>query len=501
VLIHDLLENAARRWPTKVALIAGERRLTYRELDGAADRLAHGLVDRGVEAGDRIAIQLDNNADAVTALFAAVKAGAVFVMINPGTRPGKLTTLLRDSGARVLIASEKTAAPAAHLLSELPRPPTVIRTGPELDDLRAPSGAAVTGPPPGRRAGEGDLAALLYTSGTTGDAKGVMLTHGNVVSAIASIVSYLGLVHDDVLLDVLPLSFGYGLTQLFSAFQVGAQLVLERGMVFPTITLRRIADEKVTRWGIVPTIAAVLLAMDLGRHDLSSLRTITNAGAALPDDHLRRLRAALPRVDLVCMYGQTECLRISYLDPAQVDARLGSVGKGMPNQDLTVVDEDGREVGPGEVGELVVSGPHVMRGYWQRPQESARKLRPGRVPGHTTLITGDLFRRDAEGFLYFVARKDDIIKCKGEKVSPREVENVLQALPGVVEAAVVGAQDAVLGQAVRAVVVLASGARLSARDVQRHCADHLEDFMVPSAVEFRDSLPKNENGKIIKKDL
>jgi len=261
------------------------------------------------------------------------------------------------------------------------------------------------------------------------------------------------------------------------------------------------ASEGATGFAMVPTIASVLLGLDLGKYDLSRLRYVTNAGAALPTEHARRFREALPHVDLVLMYGQTECLRISYLEPDQVDRRPDSVGKGMPNQELLVLDTLGDEVPPGVVGELVVRGSHATCGYWNQPQLTERKLRAGRYPGERMLLTGDLFRRDEEGYLYFVGRQDDIIKCKGEKVSPHEVEDVLYAHPGVAEAAVVGVSDPVLGQAVKAVEVLRPGFSLTARELRGHCALRLEDFMVPAIVEFREELPKTPTGKIQKQEL
>jgi acyl-coenzyme A synthetase/AMP-(fatty) acid ligase len=328
-----------------------------------------------------------------------------------------------------------------------------------------------------------------------------MLTHGNVCSAIDSIVEYLELRPSDRLMNVLPLSFGYGLTQLFSTIKVGGRFVLERGMSFPHVTLTKMASERVTGFAMVPTNCSVLLGLDLSKYDLSSLRYITNAGAALPVPNVRRLREALPHVKLVLMYGQTECLRVTYLDPALVDGRPDSVGRGMPNQDLWVADPNGNRVAPGEVGELVVRGPHVMRGYWRMPEETAERLRPGRHDGERVLHTGDLFRMDAEGYLYFVARSDDIIKSKGEKVSPREVENVLFRLLDVEEAVVVGVEHPIWGEAVKALIVLRAGATLTEREVQRHCAQFLEDFKVPTQVEFRSELPKTDNGKIQKSVL
>jgi acyl-CoA synthetase (AMP-forming)/AMP-acid ligase II len=237
---------------------------------------------------------------------------------------------------------------------------------------------------------------------------------------------------------------------------------------------------------------------NLERYDLSRLRYLTNTAAALPVDHIARLRAAFPGVTLYSMYGLTECKRVSYLPPAELDRRPDSVGIPIPNTEVWVVDEAGALLPPGAVGELVVRGAHVMRGYWNNPEATARTFRPGRFPGELVLYTGDLFRMDEDGFMYFVGRKDDIIKCRGEKVSPREVENALYALPAIAEAAVIGVPDEVLGEAVRAVIVPVEGAALTEREVIAHCRRRLEDYMVPSQIEFRDALPKTSSGKIAK---
>jgi acyl-CoA synthetase (AMP-forming)/AMP-acid ligase II len=248
-------------------------------------------------------------------------------------------------------------------------------------------------------------------------------------------------------------------------------------------------------------MAAVLLQLDLGRYDLSSLRYITNTAAALPTHHIQRLRALFRSVKLFSMYGLTECKRVSYLPPDQIDVRPASVGRGMPNEEVYIVNEEGQRVGPGVIGQLVVRGSNVMKGYWDLPEETDRVLKPGPLPGERVLYTGDFFKTDEEGYLYFVGRKDDIIKTRGEKVSPKEIEDVLYALDGVVEAAVVGVPDPVLGQAIKAVVALREGTRLTEQDLRRHCARHLEDFAVPRAVEFRESLPKTTSGKISKREL
>ena len=328
-----------------------------------------------------------------------------------------------------------------------------------------------------------------------------MCTHLNMVSASTSITQYLENVPEDIIINVLPLSFDYGLYQVLMAFQVGATLVLERGFAYPAAILNRIEEERVTGLPGVPTIFAMLLQMDLSRWDLTSLRYLTNTAAALPVTHIQQLRKAFPQAKLYSMYGLTECKRVSYLPPEELDRRPGSVGIAIPNTEVWIEDEEGRRVWPGEVGELVVRGSHVMQGYWELPEETARTFRPGRYPGERLLYTGDLFTMDEEGFLYFVSRKDDTIKSRGEKVSPKEVEDVLYRLDGVIEAAVVGVPDPLLGQAIKAYVLIKDGAGLTERQVLRHCAAHLEDFMVPKYVEFCDSLPKTPSGKISRRSL
>ncbi|HEX5477330.1 MAG TPA: AMP-binding protein, partial [Burkholderiales bacterium] len=266
--------------------------------------------------------------------------------------------------------------------------------------------------------------------------------------------------------------------------------------------LERLRRERVTGLPLVPTIAAVLLQMkDLAPGAFPRLRYITNTAAALPPAHIARLQELFPQARIYSMYGLTECKRCTYLPPGQLGVRPASVGIAIPGTEAYVVDDEGRRVPPGTVGELVIRGPHVMKGYWGDPQATARVLRPGPYPWEKLLYTGDLFRADAQGYLYFVARKDDIIKSRGEKVSPKEVENVLYELAGVHEAAVVGVADALLGMAIKAVVVADPQARLTEREVIRHCAKRLEDFMVPKTVEFRDALPKSANGKISRRQV
>jgi len=330
----------------------------------------------------------------------------------------------------------------------------------------------------------------------------VMLTHRNMLTAATSITTYLENVEDDVILGVLPLAFDYGLYQMIMAFRVGARLVLERSFTYPAEVLSAVVREGVTGFPGVPTIFAILAEMKtLGQLDLSKIRYVTNTAAALPVKHILALKKIFPSARIYSMYGLTECKRCTYLPPADLDRKPTSVGIAIPNTELWIVDEQDRKVGPGVVGQLVIRGATVMRGYWEKPEATARKLRPGPLPGEVVLYTGDLCRLDDDGYLYFVGRMDDIIKSRGEKVAPKEVENVIVNIPGVKEVAVIGVEDEILGQAVKAFVVLEAGISMTDRQVVRECQARLESFMVPKVVEFLSELPKTTTGKIKKTGL
>jgi len=512
-LLHDYLIESARRVPEKVALVCGERRLTYRELDEQSNALAHGLVRRGVERGDRVLVLAENSIEAVLAFWGALKANAVASVISPQTRADKLAYLLRDCRPAAMIADAQLAAAFAEPASGASSLRTVLTFGivPDRSPLRRLARHASleatlaedrrdVAPP--RRCIDVDLAALIYTSGSTGEPKGVMLTHRNMLTAATSITSYLENVTDDVILGALPLSFDYGLYQMIMAFRMGARLVLERNFAFPTDVLKRVVAEKVTGFPGVPTMFAMLAEMrSLADHDLSSIRYVTNTAAALPVKHIRMLKQLFPAARIYSMYGLTECKRCTYLPPEDLDRKPTSVGIAIPNTELWIVDEQDRKLGPNEIGQLVIRGATVMRGYWEKPEETAKRLRPGPLPGESVLYTGDYCKLDEEGYLYFVARMDDVIKSRGEKVAPKEVENALVDIPGVREAAVIGVADEVLGQAVKAFVVVEDGVHLDARTVQRECQRRLENFMVPKHVVFLPELPHTSTGKIKKTGL
>jgi long-chain acyl-CoA synthetase len=510
VLVNDLLQSSAKRFPDKVALVCDGYRLTYAQIEEQANRVANGLLNLGIQRGERVAVWLPNSVESVVAIFAILKAGATFTVVNPTTKPNKLAYVLQNCTASGLFAPGRCSEQVAHLFSAVPSLRFAILCGkgaaqaaPSHSNTAAFPNLLETSSPscPPRFTIDVDLACLIYTSGSTGEPKGVMSTHANMAFAASSIIQYLENVPEDIVINVLPLSFDYGLYQLLMVFKFGGTLVLERSFAYPAAVLQRIEQEQVTGLPGVPTLFAMLLQMDLSKFDLSSLRYLTNTAAALPVEHIRRLQEAFPWTRLYSMYGLTECKRTLYLPPEELERRPGSVGIPIPGTEVWIEDENGKHLEPGEIGELVVRGSHVMQGYWNAPEETAKRYRPGRYPAERLLYTGDLFKMDEQGFLYFVARKDDIIKSRGEKVAPKEVESVLYRLPGVVEAAVVGVPDDLLGQAIKAFVVCGDGHQITEQAVLRHCAQHLEDFMMPRYVEFRTSLPKTASGKIHKSAL
>lgn len=512
VLVHHFLTKSAHRRPDKTALVCGTQRLSFAQIDAASNQLANALIAEGVAPGSRVALYMENVPEAVIAIFGVLKAGAVFSVINPSTKADKLAYMLRDERPAALITANQmpTRRVAAEALARTALPLVVWTGGAPMgeapprsrcrgwDELLASARAEA----PSVSTSDLDLATIIYTSGSTGSPKGVMATHRNMVFAATSISSYLEHTADDVIFCALPLAFDYGLYQLIMSMRVEATLVLEKSFAFPYKAVEVMIRERVTGLPGVPTMFALLLGLkDLATYDLSALRYITNTAAAWPESHIRRLRAAFPQAALFSMYGLTECKRVSYLPPQELDRRPGSVGIAIPGTQVYIVDDDGKTVESGVIGELVVRGPHVMQGYWEKPEETAERLRPGPLPGEVVLYTGDLFRMDEQGYLYFIARKDDIIKSRGEKVSPKEIENVLYALEGVLEAAVIGVPDDVLGEAIKVFVAPARGAVLTERAIRAHCARHLEDFMMPKYVEIRPHLPRGQTGKIDQKEL
>ncbi|TPM26979.1 acyl--CoA ligase [Mesorhizobium sp. B2-3-5] len=510
-LLHDYLSHSAGRVGAKVALVCGKQRVTFAELEARSNAIARHLAAAGVARGDRVMIFADNTVETAISFWAVLKANAVVSIVNPLTKSDKLNYLLNDCRPAALITDVHLHSIFGEPARQCPSLALTIVSG-TIDDvelaglphaMRWDAAAAMdSAAPPPRRCIDIDLAAIIYTSGSTGEPKGVMLTHRNMMTACSSIASYLELGEDDVILNVLPFAFDYGLYQMLMAFRTGARLVLERSFAFPAQVLGLIRQERVTGFPGVPTIFAALCELkSLEEWDLSSIRYVTNTAAALPLKHILMLRELFSGARIYSMYGLTECKRCTYLPPEDLERKPSSVGIAIPNTELWIVDEHDGRVAPGVVGQLVIRGATVMKGYWGKPEATARKLKPGPLPGEQVLYTGDYCSMDAEGYLYFVGRGDEIIKSRGEKVAPKEVENVLMDIPGVREAAVIGVPDERLGQAVKAFVVMEHGKTASEKHLQKECQKRLENFMVPKSIVVVASLPMTDTGKLKKTAL
>jgi amino acid adenylation domain-containing protein len=508
-VLQDFLIHSFRVRPDKTALVRGKNRATFAELAGSANRLAGALRNAGVQRGDRVLTFLENGNEAVVSFWGTLLADAVAVPINPLTTNEKLSWLLEDCGAVALIADRPITKDFAHVVRSASALKIVLVTidAQDLDELPLVVNFktaldAETGEAPKNRNLDVDLAAIIYTSGSLGEQKGVMLSHRNMLTAAASICQYLEIKDDDVILSLMPLAFDYGLYQMIMSIRQGSCLVLEKSFTLPAETMKLIAAERVTILPGLPTLFAMLAQLNNpSLWDLSSVRTITSSGAPLPLKHIEMLRRLFPNARLFSMFGLTECKRCTYLPPADLDSKPESVGIAIPNTELWLVDEVGNRVGPNQVGQLVIRGATVMQGYWRKPEETARMLRPGSLPGERVLYTGDLCRLDEEGYLYFVGRVDEIIKSRGKKVAPAVVEAVLTAIPGVKEAAVIGVPDAIMGTAVKAFVVPDVGRNLDEAALLRECRRRLDDFMVPRQILLTASLPRTSSGKIRKTAL
>jgi long-chain acyl-CoA synthetase len=519
MLLDLFLEASAKRHPEKTALVCGDRRATYADVNGGANALAHAFLALGLKRQDRVCMYFDNSVETVMGVYAAMKAAGVFLVVNPGVKGDKLTYILDDCNARILLtgarnlkAVEKELVAAkdlAHIiLVDLPEGNTsadysaLFEAGKRVHGLSTLLATHASTLPANPNI-DLDLASLIYTSGSTGNPKGVTLTHLNMVTAAHSITTYLKNEPDDIILSCLPLAFDYGLYQVLMAFKFGGTVILEKQFLYPGRYLELIAKEKPTGLPIVPTILAILLNLkDLESHDFSSVRYLSNTAQALPVHYIERMRKVLPAARIYSMYGLTECKRVAFLPPELIDKKPSSVGIAIPNTEVWIEDDAGNRITKaGEPGELMVRGSHVMVGYWNKPEETARCLKPGRYPHERVLKTGDLFKQDEDGHLYFISRRDDLIKTAGERVGPREVENVIYELEQVKEAAVIGVPDDILGQAIKAFVSLRDGAVLTDMEVIKYCQKRLEKFMVPKYVEFRPELPKTSTGKISKKGL
>jgi len=509
-LIFDLIFDAARRSPHAQALVHGAVQRDYAALAQDVERAARVLLDQDLRRGDRVAVYLEKRLENVAAMFGASLAGAVFVPVNPLLKAEQVVHILNDCNVRVLVTSPERLASLGPLLPQCPDLRAVLLTGEAPHAAAGIAGVTVGAwdavpfaPVPSVRAIDADVAAILYTSGSTGKPKGVVLSHRNLVAGAESVASYLDITQADRLLAVLPLSFDYGLSQLTCAFRQGAAVVLINHL-FARDVMRAVVDERITGLAAVPPLWNQLAR--LAWPSDCTLRYVTNSGGAMPGATLAQLRAALPNADVFLMYGLTEAFRSTYLPVSELDRRPGSMGRAIPNAEVLVVRPDGSLCGDDEPGELVHRGALVSLGYWNDLAKTAERFRPAPLRNSALPLvemavwSGDTVRRDADGYLYYIGRDDDLIKVSGYRISPTEIEEALHASGLVDDVAAFGVPHPGLGQVIVVLAVAPAGLTVAAllKEAQRR----LPAYMVPAHIALRtDAFPRNPNGKLDRKLL
>jgi acyl-CoA ligase (AMP-forming) (exosortase A-associated) len=515
-LIQELVLESASREPEKIALVYQKQAITFARLDDRVNQAADLFLTLGIQKSERVAIFLEKRTENIAAMLAAVRAGGVFVPVNPLLKGEQVVHILRDCNVRILVTSDDRLQTLAPYLSDCRDIRAVVVLDSEahvnsaLSHIKLVSwqqGLAEASKKPRHRVIDGDMAAILYTSGSTGKPKGVVLSHRNIVAGAKSVAQYLELTSSDRILSVLPLSFDYGLNQITTALLAGGTAVL-MNYLFPRDVIKAVADEKITGLAAVPPLWVQLAQLPWPSSVADHLRYITNSGGHMPEPTLRALRNVLPKTKPFLMYGLTEAFRSTYLPPDQVDKRPDSIGKAIPNAEILVVREDGSDCPPNEPGELVHRGVHVSLGYWNDVEKTAERFKP--VPGQLSGLvmtemavwSGDTVKRDEEGYLYFISRRDEMIKTSGYRVSPTEVEEVIYATGLVSEAAAFGVAHPTLGQAIVVVVMAKADQQFSPEALVAKTKAELPAFMVPHKIILSsESLPRNPNGKIDRKAL
>ena len=517
-LLHHLIAASANRAAGAPALTAGASTLGYGELDAAVRAFASGLIGLGLDRSERVGIYLDKRAETVVAMFGATAAGGVFVPVNPILKAEQVGYILQDCNVRVLVTSPERFDALAATLGHCHDLRHVVLTG---DPATLPSlpgasvhrwGDLIAAPTAeGHRIIDTDMAAILYTSGSTGRPKGVVLSHRNMVAGGKSVAQYLGNHAEDTLLAALPLSFDAGFSQLSTAFHSGARVVL-LNYLMPRDVLKALEKERVTGLTAVPPLWIQLSQLQWPETITDHLRYIANTGGRMPLETLNKLRGMLPRTKPFLMYGLTEAFRATFLPPEQADVRPDSIGKAIPNSEVLVLREDGSPCAPNEPGELVQRGALVAMGYWNDPEKTAERFKPlpstapGRQSGlvlpEIAVFSGDTVRMDEEGYLYFIGRRDEMMKTSGYRVSPTEVEEILYATGIVGECVAFGVAHDTLGQAIHVIATPVAGGTLDPAALLAECRTRMPAYMVPAHIDVRPGpLPRNPNGKIDRKTL
>lgn len=514
-LVGDLPFGSRTMPEAATAIVAGPRRVSYDDFRALIDEFASALASLGVSSDARVGIWLEKQVETVVSVFGVARCGRVFVPMNPLLKAAQAAYIARDCNVEMLVTTPARWASMRPLAAECSSLRHVVLVGGGDAERDGPISVCEWGELTSERRDSArwrkpidvDMAAILYTSGSTGRPKGVVVSHRNVVEGARCVATYLENGPADRILAVLPLSFDYGLSQLTTSFLVGATAVLHNYLL-PQDVVRVLARERITGLAAVPPLWIQLAGLEWPQDSAANLRYFTNSGGAMPTATLSELRRRAPRAKPFLMYGLTEAFRSTYLPPEEVDRRPTSIGKAIPNAEILVVREDGSECAPGEPGELVHRGALVSLGYWNDPDKTAERFKP--LPGQRKELvvtelavwSGDTVRKDEEGFLYFVGRRDEMIKTSGYRVSPTEVEEVVYRSGLVSEVAAFGVEHPALGQAIVLVAMPAQGREADSNALLDTCKAELPAFMVPQRIEWVDrSLPRNANGKIDRKVL
>ncbi|MFK8031010.1 MAG: acyl-CoA ligase (AMP-forming), exosortase A system-associated [Gammaproteobacteria bacterium] len=504
--LSQLLTHGGKTSDNAVAISDKSGELSYGELIGLVQNVSNGVIQAGARKNDRVAVYLPKQIETVATMFGAAQAGCVFVPVNPLLKPAQVEHILTDCDVRILVTSRSRAAGLKSILKNCPSLEQLIL----IDDPKTfeASQSIATwddfiGAPsvPSHRVIDSDMVSILYTSGSTGKPKGVVLSHKNMVTGAFSVSEYLQNTPQDKLLAVLPFSFDYGFSQLSTAFCRGASVSLMEYLM-PNDVIRKVASERITGLAGVPPLWNQLAALEWPEEATAHLRYITNSGGAMPKVTLASLMKSLPSTEPYLMYGLTEAFRSTYLPPDQIEQRPESIGKAIPNAEIMIVTDEGKLAEPGETGELVHRGSLVALGYWNSPEKTAERFKPvpsieeGLVMDEIAVWSGDRVRIDSEGYLYFVGRRDEMIKTSGYRVSPNEVEEAIFSTGLVSEAVALGAADEQIGQSIAVVVMASPGGEKNTDALMLALRQELANFMLPKHVIWLDDMPRNANGKI-----
>lgn len=490
----DRFSKSVELNPDALAVAFHNERMSYKSLYQLSSRVRSYLVSQQLTKGDRVAILVQNSPEYIAIYYGALAAGAIVVSLNTQAKARDINNWIFHSGARWLFA-ESQHKEIPKLDKQITKNTQIVLVGDTdisnkwreivlISDLEWPDISIKSD----------DLASIIYTSGTTGNPKGVTLSHGNLDANTESIINYLKLTPNDSIMNVLPFYYSYGNSVMHTHLASGGSLILENSLTYPHLVMQKLANEQATGFSGVPSTFALLLGrVKLNDYDLSKLRYVTQAGGPIAPSLVNRFRSTLPHVDFIIMYGQTEAsARLTYLPSEMLERKTGSIGVPIPGVKIEVRNKENKKVDAGIVGEICATGKNIMRGYWHDLEQTEKIIKNG------WLHTGDLAHMDSEGYLYIDGRSSDMIKVGGNRISPKEVEEVIQELKEIQEVAVVGITDETLGETIKAFIVVNPKMNLDKSKVQRHCKMNLATYKIPKKINFVDELPKTASGKIQK---